>query len=83
MHVCVRVSDPLEMELQSCKLPCGSWGLNPGLLAEQPELLTAEPYLQTPFFDHCVIVCGNEQSNHILIKIFYLELAPSICSPQT
>ena len=33
----------------SCKLTYGGWELNPGLLEEQPVLLTAGPSLQPPF----------------------------------
>jgi len=39
----VRESDPLELNLQSCDLLCGSWDLNPGPLEEQPVLFTAMP----------------------------------------
>ena len=49
MYVCTRVSDPLELELQSSKLPSEYWKLNVGslgLLEERPVLLTTEPALQ-------------------------------------
>ena len=36
--VCVRMSDPGVTD--SCELPCGCWGLNPGPLEGQPVLLT-------------------------------------------
>jgi hypothetical protein len=48
MFVCVRVSDPLELELQtvaSCHMDAGNWTLGP--LEEQPVLLTAELSLQS------------------------------------
>ena len=32
--------------IDGCELPCGCWDLNPGLLEEQPVLLTSEPTLQ-------------------------------------
>jgi len=49
MHVCVRMTDPLELGVtDSCELPYGSWELNSGPLEEQPLLLTAEPSLH-PF----------------------------------
>ena len=35
MYVCVSMSDPLELQLQTvdrCELPCGCWELNPGPL---------------------------------------------------
>ena len=52
--VCVRKSDLLELEsytevsgvTDSYELPCKCWELNPGLLEEQPLLLTTEPSLQ-------------------------------------
>ena len=31
-----------------CELPCGCWELNPGLLEEQPVLLTTKLSLQLP-----------------------------------
>ena len=40
LYVCVRVSDPLE--LQSYELSCGCWELNPDPLKEQPVLLTMQ-----------------------------------------
>lgn len=46
MYVCVRVSDPLELELYSYKLPCGCWELNPSPPQEQAVLLTTEPSFQ-------------------------------------
>jgi hypothetical protein len=48
MFVCVRMSDTLELELQSI-VSChvGDWELNPGPLEEQPVLLTPEPYFQS------------------------------------
>ena len=45
----MKVSDPLELELDSCELPCGYWVLNLEPLEEQSVLLTAEPSLQ-PYF---------------------------------
>ena len=44
-----RVLNPLELELDSCELPCGCCKLNLGPLEEQPVLLTAEPSLQPEF----------------------------------
>lgn len=42
-----RVSDSLRLELASCELPWGCWGLNVDPLEEQPvSFLTAEPSLQ-------------------------------------
>lgn len=35
----------LELELQSCELLCGFWGLNPGALEEPSMPLTAQPSL--------------------------------------
>jgi hypothetical protein len=35
VYVCVRVPNPLGLELDSCELPCGCWELNLGLLEEQ------------------------------------------------
>jgi hypothetical protein len=52
LHVCggqKRVLNPLELELDSCELPCGCCKLNLGPLEEQPVLLTAEPSLQPEF----------------------------------
>ena len=48
MHVCVMMAELLELELQidSCELPCGCWELNSGPLEEQSEFLTTEPFLQ-------------------------------------
>lgn len=34
---------PLELEPQSCELPCGCWEVNLGPLEKQPEPLTLEP----------------------------------------
>lgn len=39
-YIWVRVLDSLELELDSCELPCGCWELNPGPLEEQLVLLT-------------------------------------------
>jgi hypothetical protein len=35
-----RALDPLELELYSSELACGCWESNPGLMEEQPVLLT-------------------------------------------
>jgi hypothetical protein len=50
MYVCVRVSYPLELELQTVVSCYVCWILNPGPLEEQPVLLTAELSLQPPHF---------------------------------
>jgi hypothetical protein len=47
MYVYVRVWDSLELESDSCELPCECWELNPGPQEEQPEFLTTKPSLQT------------------------------------
>jgi hypothetical protein len=59
MCIAMRVSDLLELELQtavSCHVSC--WELNPGPLKERPVLLTAEPSLQpvTSFLRKCLIL---------------------------
>lgn len=43
-----RTLDPLKLKLHvgDCEPVHGYWGLNPGLLGEQPVLLTAVPSLQ-------------------------------------
>jgi hypothetical protein len=47
MYSGVQVSDPPETGVADCcELPCGCWDLNPGLLGEQPVLVTTEPSLQ-------------------------------------
>jgi hypothetical protein len=40
------IGSPETRIIDSCELPCGYWELNPGLLEEQPVLLTAETSLQ-------------------------------------
>jgi hypothetical protein len=42
---CVKMPDPLELELQTV-VSCCCWELNPGPLEEQPMFLTTEPSLQ-------------------------------------
>jgi hypothetical protein len=42
MFICVKASDPQELELHSCELPCGCRELNPDSLEKQPVLLTTE-----------------------------------------
>jgi hypothetical protein len=47
MYVCVRVSDPLQWELQTVvSQHVGSGNMNLGPLEEQPVFLTPEPCLQ-------------------------------------
>jgi hypothetical protein len=48
MYVCVRMSDPLELELQMIVsyLPRGCWESILSPLEEQPAFLTTEPSLQ-------------------------------------
>jgi hypothetical protein len=46
MNVCVRISDPLELESQTVMSGCCE--LNLGPLEGQPVFLTAEPSLQLP-----------------------------------
>lgn len=36
------VMDTLGLELLACKLPCGCWEMNVGLLEEHPVLLNSE-----------------------------------------
>ena len=52
MHVCVRVSNLLALELQTV-VSC--WGLNSGPLEKQSVLLTAEPNLQTYITDFNIV----------------------------
>ena len=40
-------TDPLELELHGCELPCWCWKLSAGPLEEQPLLLTTEEFLQS------------------------------------
>lgn len=49
-YMSMKVSDSLELELDSCDLPCGFWELYVNPLEEQSELLTAEPFLQPCIF---------------------------------
>lgn len=44
----MNVLDPLELELDSCKLPCRYWELNQGPLEEQSVLFATKPSLQCP-----------------------------------
>lgn len=49
MYVCVGVSDPMQLELQtvvSCRVWC--WDSNPGPVGEPPVVLTAETSHQIP-----------------------------------
>jgi len=39
---------PGNAVIDSCELPFGCWELNPGLLEEQPVLLTADLFLPAP-----------------------------------
>jgi hypothetical protein len=48
LSVCVRVLDLLELESDSCELPCGHWDLGP--LKDEPVLLTTEPSCQLHIF---------------------------------
>lgn len=41
-----RAADPLELEFESCELPCRCWEQNPDPLEEQHALLSAKPSLQ-------------------------------------
>lgn len=41
------VSEPLEPVPDGCEQTCRCWELNPGLLEEQPVLLTTEPCFQS------------------------------------
>ena len=42
-YICVRVSDPHRTEVAGrYELSCGCWELNPGILEEQPVVLTTE-----------------------------------------
>ena len=40
---CVKVTDALERELQTCELLCGCWELNLGPLEEQPMPISLAP----------------------------------------
>ena len=62
----------------SCELPCGCWGLNPGPLEEQPVVLTAEPSLQLDlnlFFFFSKIKTGTGEMAHWL-RAFVLAEDP-------
>ena len=65
MSVCVCVSAPLELELQTG----ASWELNPGPLEEQSALLTAEPSFQAcdTFFVYIYMsICLSSKASHKL-----------------
>lgn len=50
---------PPELELQSCKLPCGFWKPNLGLVQEQQALLTTELSYQPYLPSNSSISCLN------------------------
>lgn len=68
IHVCIpctfsahrglkRASVPLELELNSCKVPYWCWTLSPSPLQKHQVLLTTEPFFQ-PYI--CLILYSAE-----------------------
>ena len=77
MRIGIMMSDSLDLELQSCELPCGCWELNLGPLEEQSVLLTTESSHQplTDFsmkqdFWMIALSCLDK----VLVTLFYVLL---------
>lgn len=61
---------PGKAVINSCELPVGCWESNPGLLEEQPVLLTADLFLPAPW-------------DYFLAKAYGLHFlnGPTLCVP--
>lgn len=75
MFVCVpgthkgqkSMSEPMELELDGCELPCECWKLN--LLEEHPVLLTTEP----PLHPLLTLLIDIKKKKTCTIQIFFIR----------